>query len=121
MQRSKEDYIKYRLERSEESLKAAKILAENKSWNACMSRLYFACFYAVNALLFEENIKPKTHKGVKVNFLNKFVKTELISKEFGRFFTHMHDMRGETDYADFIEFEPEIILALIPETEKFIK
>ncbi|MCB0807352.1 MAG: HEPN domain-containing protein [Bacteroidales bacterium] len=102
-------------------MEAAKILAKNEIWNDSLSRLYYACFYAVLALLLEEDIKPKTHKGVKVNFLNIFVKTGQISKEYGKFFTHMHDMRGETDYADYVEFEPEIILTLIPETEKFIE
>jgi uncharacterized protein (UPF0332 family) len=48
---TKREYIKYRLEKSDESLNDAKLLAQNQRWNACVNRLYYACFYAVMALL----------------------------------------------------------------------
>lgn len=48
---SRDDYIKYRLNRAGESLEEAVLLAENNKWNAVINRWYYACFYAVNALL----------------------------------------------------------------------
>ena len=46
-----ETLIHYRLERAQESLDDARLLAEANRWNACVNRLYYSCFYAVSALL----------------------------------------------------------------------
>ena len=43
--------IDYRLERARESLQEANILLERGHGNAFVNRLYYACFYAVSALL----------------------------------------------------------------------
>ena len=49
---SKEDLIKYRIERAKESLDESIILSETGHWNTVANRLYYASFYAVNALLY---------------------------------------------------------------------
>lgn len=41
---NKEDYIKYRLEKADETLIAAQVLLQNKLWNSVVNRLYYACF-----------------------------------------------------------------------------
>jgi len=43
--------IMYRLERARESLEEAVILLEREYGNTFVNRLYYACFYAVSALL----------------------------------------------------------------------
>ena len=43
--------IAYRLERSRESLRAAEIMFENSMLTFSMNRVYYAMFYAVQALL----------------------------------------------------------------------
>ncbi len=43
--------IHYRIERSDEAIEEAAILAERCHYNAAVNRLYYACFYAVQALL----------------------------------------------------------------------
>jgi uncharacterized protein (UPF0332 family) len=48
---NREDYINYRFHRAEESFEEALILAKEERWNAVINRLYYACFYAVIALL----------------------------------------------------------------------
>ncbi len=45
------DLISYRLERSRESLRAAEIMLENSMLTFSMNRVYYAMFYAVQALL----------------------------------------------------------------------
>lgn len=56
----KPDYIEYRLSKAREALQDAKLLAENNSWNACVNRLYYSCYYAVSALLLK-TIFPLIH------------------------------------------------------------
>ena len=41
--------IQYRLVRAEEAYHDAQILAQSGSWNSCVNRLYYSCFYAVSA------------------------------------------------------------------------
>ena len=56
---NREDYINYRFHRAEESFEEALILAKEERWNAVINRLYYACFYAVIALLIKNNISTK--------------------------------------------------------------
>ncbi|MCA2724430.1 MAG: HEPN domain-containing protein [Microcystis sp. M166S2] len=44
-----DDYIRYRLQRANETISETKILIENKLWNTAINRMYYACFYAVGA------------------------------------------------------------------------
>ena len=51
MTKTHDEYIKYRFNRAEESFDEALIMIENKRWNTAINRLYYACYYAVIALL----------------------------------------------------------------------
>jgi len=51
-----EDLVPYRLEKARETLEDARILANAGRWNACVNRLYYACFYSVSALLVKDNL-----------------------------------------------------------------
>jgi len=44
---TKDDYVKYKLEKSERALKDAEILMNDKSFESVVSKLYYAAFYAV--------------------------------------------------------------------------
>ena len=60
-----EELIRYRLSRAEETLEEARLLAENKHGNAAVNRLYYACFYAVLALLIRDGRYSSKHSGRK--------------------------------------------------------
>lgn len=49
------DLVLYRIEKARNTLEDAHILASSERWNACVNRLYYACFYAVTALLLKED------------------------------------------------------------------
>ena len=50
------DFMQYRIARARETLDEAEILADSGYWNACVSRLYYACFYVVSALLSKHDL-----------------------------------------------------------------
>ena len=118
MNYSKEDYIRYRMSRSDEVFNDAKVLADHESWGSCINRLYYSTFYLASALLFKYNIKADTHNGVKTQLFLNFIKTEKLPKDLGKLYSHLFDWRQETDYADFIEFDESMVMPLIPEVEK---
>ena len=101
---TKEDYINYRIQKSNETYEDAIILADKKRWNSCVNRLYYSSFYLTSALLFKNEIKADTHNGVKTQFFLHYIKSGLLPKEMGKLYSHLFDWRQETDYADFIEF-----------------
>lgn len=117
----KDDYINYRLSKSNESFGDAKILAQNGSWNSCVNRLYYACYYAVSALLLKNNISPQTHTGLKTQFNLQFVKEGKVSLEMGKLYADLMDWRQKGDYGDMFDFDREGVEPLFKPVEEFLK
>mgnify|MGYP001057354729 CR=1 FL=1 len=113
----KNDYINYRIQKSNLTYEDAIILADNKRWNSCVNRLYYSSFYLTSALLFKNEIKADTHNGVKTQFFLHYIKSGLLPKDAGKFYSHLFDLRQETDYADFIEFNENLVKPM-PESVK---
>ncbi len=90
MSGSKNDLIQYRINRASETLREAESLIENEFWNASINRTYYACYYAIGALLLTKEINSSTHKGLRQMFGLHFVQTGLMSKEFGKFFSDLY-------------------------------
>jgi uncharacterized protein (UPF0332 family) len=120
MSTSSEDYISYRIKKSAESFADAKLLAENKRWNAAVNRLYYSCFYAVSALIYQKGLRAETHTGAKTQLNLNFVKTGLVSVEHGKLYANLFDWRQESDYADFIDFDEETVTMLLPRVENLV-
>ena len=116
----KPEYIEYRLSRASEALHDAKVLAKNDSWNACLNRLYYACYYAVSALLLKNNISTKSHTGLKSQFNLHYIKTGVIEKEFGKLYTDLMDWRQQGDYGDLFDFDKEKVEPLVKPVEEFV-
>jgi len=117
---SQDDYIKYRLERAFETLAEVEVLIDNSFWNTAVNRLYYACFYAVNALLKKYEIDATSHAGVRQKFGQYFVQKGLISKELAKHFTSLYEKRQKGDYNDFFNFEKEDVCFLVEPSRLFI-
>ena len=115
-----EDYIKYRLQRVEESYNDALILADNNRWNTVINRLYYACFYAVIALLLKNDIETQTHDGSRTQFGLKYIKSGLIDKRYGKLYSKLFDLRQKGDYGDLFDYDKETVLPLIDSVREFI-
>ncbi len=84
-ERSK-DLVLYRMTRANETLEDARILANAGRWNACVNRLFYACFYAVSALLVRHGLSSSKHAGVRSLFNKQYVKTGKIAKDLARIY-----------------------------------
>ena len=118
---SKQEYIDYRINTSKETLQAARSLAENGHWNSVINRLYYSCFYAISALLYKYDISTRSHSGLKHQFSLHFVKSGIIDKNLAGVFIELFDFRQECDYADFVDFEEDETMPLIPLVENLIQ
>ncbi len=88
---NKKQLIAYRIARANETLKEITILIDHNLWNTAMSRLYYACYYAVNALFLKQGIQATTHAGVRQMFGLHYIKTGIFPLELGRFFSDIFD------------------------------
>jgi uncharacterized protein (UPF0332 family) len=118
---NKDDYIKYRFHRSEETIDEALILAEKEKWNAVINRLYYSCFYAVISLLLKNNIETQTHDGARIQFGLHLIKTGKIDKRFGKLFTKLFDLRQKGDYGDLFDFDKKVVEPLIEQVKEFVE
>ena len=115
-----DDLIIYRMNRARESLEEARVMARIGHWNTCVNRLYYACFYAVSALLAREGLSASQHSGVRGLFNRHFVKTGVISTEFAAFYNDLFENRQECDYEDFVSMEEATVLPWIEQAEGFL-
>ncbi len=113
--------ITYRLERARESLEEANILLERGYGNTFVNRLYYACFYAVSALLLTKGLSSAKHSGIRSLFHQNFVKSGLVKTELGQFYDMLFDNRQKGDYADLVRFDPNEICDWYEEAQEFVE
>jgi len=112
--------VTYRLQRAHATLTSAKILLDSHQYIDTVNRLYYACFYAVTALLETRRLGSSKHSGVLSLFNRHFVKTGIIQDEFGKFYHHLYKKRHEGDYTDFIEFTQERVSEMYESAVGFV-
>jgi len=115
------DLILYRLERARETIEEARILANAARWNACVNRLYYACFYAVSTLLVKDGLASSKHTGVRSLFNKHYVKTGKVPKDMARVYNDLFERRQEGDYIDFVLFKETQVIPWICLAEQFIE
>ncbi|MBQ8064325.1 MAG: HEPN domain-containing protein [Prevotella sp.] len=120
-EQSRTDLVKYRMERADETLQEARLLAKEGYYNAAFNRLYYACFYAALALLVKNGIPTSTHAGVKTMLGLHFVSKGLLDKEHGKTFSRLFEIRHSGDYDDFVYCDKEMTEEYTPLAEAFIQ
>jgi uncharacterized protein (UPF0332 family) len=112
--------VAYRLQRAIETLEEARLMQSIAHWNTCANRLYYAAFYAVSALLVRDGYAASKHSGVKALFNRHYVKLGTVTKEDGRLYNRLFDLRQEGDYIDFVSLDAETVEPLIDATVMFV-
>jgi len=116
-----EDYVNYRITRARETILEVQKHIENRYWNTAINRMYYACFYAVGALLARNNIDVSSHSGVRQKFGVYFVKTGKIDRDLAKHFTELSEKRNKGDYNDFYDYDEETVVRLYPKSIAFIE
>jgi len=101
-----------RLNNAKQTLEDAKIIANNKLWKAAANRLYYACFYAANALMVQFGFTAKTHAGLIRLLILNFISKNLIDSELGDVYYKLFALRQKGDYDDWVIVTEEDILPL---------
>jgi uncharacterized protein (UPF0332 family) len=114
------DLIKYRIERAEETYEEALLMQAEDHWNACANRLYYACFYAVSALLVKYGLSSSKHSGVKSLFNQHIIKKKLLDITKGKLYNQLFEARQEGDYVDFVIFDRDLVEPWVQMVKEFI-
>jgi len=115
------DLVLYRMARADEAMEDARILAMAGRWNACVNRLYYACFYAVSALLVRDGLSSSKHAGVRSLFNKEYVRTGKVPKDLARIYNDLFERRQEGDYIDFVSFQESQVLPWIAKADELIR
>jgi len=117
----RESVVQFRMEKAKNTFSEIVLLVDNALWQTAANRLYYACYYAVCALLVQNGIEAQTHHGVMNQMGLYFVRTELLSQEQGKLYKRLFELRQTGDYSDWIIIKEEDIKPLIEKAEHFIK
>ena len=94
--------VAYRMENARRTLDEVTFHIKQGFYNTAMNRMYYACFYAVSALLVNEGIETKTHAGVRQMLGMHFVRTGKFPIPLSKFYTDLFDNRQIGDYEDLL-------------------
>jgi len=120
MSEARETLIHYRIARARETLVEADLMAQTGHWNACVNRLYYACFYAVTALLLQHDLSASRHSGVRSLLNRHFVRTGAIATELGLLYGDLFEGRQQGDYHDLVRFEEQQVRPWISQAQRFV-
>ena len=112
--------IDYRIEKSRNTLKEAEYVMAGEFWSLAANRLYYATFYACEALLIKNKITPSTHSGVSHMMNLHFVKTGILSQEEKHLLSLLFRMRQTGDYDDLTDWSREDVLPIFPAVKELI-
>ena len=108
------------LERAKNTMDEMDYLQKGALWNNMASRLYYAVFHAVSALMIFDGLKVSTHKGSHVLFSQHYIKTGKLPEEYGQLYRQLEIMRNEGDYNCYYNVKPEELLQRIEPAKTMI-
>jgi uncharacterized protein (UPF0332 family) len=87
------------LKKVHDSLRGAKLLAEDGLHDFAASRAYYTIFYVAETLLLGEGLSFSKHTAVIAAFGRRFARTGTVPAEFHRYLSDGQDMRTIGDYS----------------------
>lgn len=115
-----EDYANYRLQKAKETISEVEKHIKNEFWNTAINRMYYACFYAVGALLVINKIETSSHSGTRLKFGQLFIKTGLFDRDLSKIYSDLFEKRQKGDYNDFFDYDKETVERLFPKAKLLI-
>ncbi|MCE5323363.1 HEPN domain-containing protein [bacterium] len=120
MKLDEREYIRHRLARAEDTIGEAETLLNAGFSVGVVNRLYYACFYAVSALLLSEGHAASKHSGVISLFDKHWIKPKRLNPEMSKFYHLLFDNRQKGDYADVFTFDHSDLTSWLNETKIFV-
>lgn len=120
MNEATRELIRYRLGEARETLSDAEDLLRKGSVRSAANRTYYAVFYAALAVLATRDLSSSKHTGVIGLFHREFVKTGIFPKELAEVLDRAFDLRGSSDYREFVVPDKEAVAILLDNAKAFV-
>ena len=108
------------LEKADEALASAELELNAGHTNFAVNRLYYACFYAVTALLLRDGKQFARHSAVKSEFGRTYIKPGRVDVKWNKFYQKLFDDRQEGDYIPTTTFEASDVSTSLQQAREFI-
>ncbi|MBQ3709245.1 MAG: HEPN domain-containing protein [Bacteroidales bacterium] len=90
--------VNLEIDKARKTFSEIEVLRQAGLWDNIANRLYYAAFHAVSALLINDGHPVGTHQGAVVMLHQYYVKSGILSKEEGAFYSQLQTMREKSDY-----------------------
>ncbi len=117
---AQEKLIELWLEKASEALASAELELNEGHTNFAVNRLYYACFYAVTALLLRDGKQFARHSAVKSEFGRTYIKPGRVDVKWNKFYQKLFDDRQEGDYIPTAIFEASDVSTSLQQVREFI-
>jgi len=112
--------ISYRIQKAKDTFIEAEGIATLSFWNAVANRLYYSCYYITSALLIKNNYEAQTHSGIIHLLGQHFIKEGIVTKESGKLYSRLFELRQTGDYDDLFNLTEEEVKPLINKAKNYI-
>jgi uncharacterized protein (UPF0332 family)/predicted nucleotidyltransferase len=109
------------LQKAADSLKAAKLLANQQFYDFAASRAYYAMFYIADAFLLGEGLSSSKHSTIVAKFGQYFAKTGRVPVEFHRYLIEAQNSRTIGDYSIRTNLDSDEVFTHISRAEQFLE
>lgn len=99
--------IELLIEKSNRHLEQAINVSKIGYWDLVVNRLYYSIFHAVTAMLLNDGILTKSHKGTAQQFGKNYVLTNKFDVADGRLYNRLQSKREAADYNNVFSISQE--------------
>lgn len=116
---AREILIRHWRQMTDDALASATLELDAGHLHFTVNRLYYACFYAVTGLMQSDDRQFSRHSAVRSELHRLYIKSGIISSQWGKFYDSLFDDRMEGDYGVSAVFDPEDIAARLSAAQEF--
>jgi len=114
------ELIDYRIEQAKLAIDETKILIDNDMLRVAVNRIYYGMFYILLALGLKYEFETSKHQQLIGWFNKNFIKDSKIDRKFGIILREAYEYRQQGDYATFVEFSKEEVMAKFQDMQLFV-
>lgn len=112
--------VEREIEKAKATLTEVADLIRLEHWSGAASRLYYAVFHSICALLIKDNRTVKSHKGAGIAFRQHYIYTHVFPQQYGQLFGQLEALREESDYNCFYDVTSEEVMSRFEPAKEMI-
>lgn len=106
--------------KSQKYLRSSALLFEMEDYDSCVSRAYFAMFFAAQAALIADTGSVSTRHSIRSTFVQRYVATGRLPARAEQALQHAADLQELADYAHDFAVDEESAERTLQDAEAFV-